>query len=230
MPTQEETYRSHAGEYEALIACEDYQGNILPALQDIHPLAGLEVLDLGAGTGRLARLLAPLVHRALAFDLSPHMLGIARDRLARGSRSNWLAAAADHRLLPLPAASADLVVSGWSVSYLSVWDPANGRVALDLWLAEMERVLKPGGEVVLLESLGTGNREPSPLEHLSDFYAWLDDSGFAGSWIRTDYRFDSRQQAEALCGFFFGADMKANLGREEGWILPECTGLWRRAF
>lgn len=228
MPEESEIYRSHAREYEELVAREDYQGNILPALERIIPLAGLDALDLGAGTGRLARLLAPRVRRVLAFDLSAHMLGIARDRLSRDARPNWLAAAADHRFLPLTARSADLVVSGWSVSYLGVWDPAHGREALGLWLAEMERVLRPGGVVILLESLGTGNTAPRPLEHLKDFYAWLDENAFAGSWIRTDYRFDSRQQAEELCSFFFGDGMKANVKEDGGWILPECTGLrWR---
>ena len=48
-----EIYASRARDYERLVAREDYQGNILKALQDIRALAGLDVVELGAGTGRL---------------------------------------------------------------------------------------------------------------------------------------------------------------------------------
>jgi len=230
MPTQEEVYAQHARQYEALVSREDYQGNILRAVREIVDFDGLDVIDLGAGTGRLACLLAPRAARLLAFDASAHMLGLARDELRRGPRRNWLAAAADHRYLPLPMRCADLAVSGWSVSYLAVWNPARWREELDLWLQEMQRVLRPAGKVILLESLGTGNEAPQPLDHLKDFYPWLDENGFLKTWIRTDYRFDSLKEAAELSEFFFGPEMKDKLVTGKHPTLPECTGLWWREF
>src|SRR5581483_8131269 len=170
MPTQEEIYQYHAVEYEALVSREDYQGNILKAIQAITNLENLDVLDLGAGTGRLACLLAPHVRTILALDLSLHMLTIARDKLRRFTRDNWLAAASDHRFLPLAPRAADLVVSGWSVSYVAVWNPLRWREEADAWLAEARRVLRPGGWIILFESLGTGNESPVRLGHLENFY------------------------------------------------------------
>ena len=38
MPTQEEIYKTEGDKYEALIAREDYQGNILKSLREITPL------------------------------------------------------------------------------------------------------------------------------------------------------------------------------------------------
>ena len=90
MPTEKEVYAKHAIEYEALVSQEDYQGNILKAVRGILPLDGLNVLDLGAGTGRLACLLAPHVRTMTALDLSPHMLEIARDKLRRFSEHNHI--------------------------------------------------------------------------------------------------------------------------------------------
>ena len=226
MPTEKEVYAGHAAEYEALVSREDYQGNILKAVQDIIPLQGLDVLDLGAGTGRLACLLQPHVRRVIAFDLSAHMLEIARDRLRLTGANNWLAAAADHRHLPLAAASADLIVSGWSVSYLTVWSPEKWRAEADAWLSEARRVLRKGGQIILLESLGTGNETPQALPHLENFYGWLDEQGFQNKWIRTDYRFDSLEQASEVAGFFFGEDMQDRIRREQRTFLPECTGVW----
>lgn len=225
VPSEADVYARHAKEYEELVSHEDYQGNILRAIQEIVPLQGLDVLDLGAGTGRLACLLQRDVHQVIACDLSAHMLGIARDRLQSGP-GNWLTAAADHRRLPLPAGSTDLVASGWSVSYVTVWSPDHWREEADTWLAEATRVLRTGGHIILFESLGTGNEAPKRLPHLENFYNWLDERHFQNKWIRTDYRFDSPQRASEIAGFFFGDAMRERILREGLTILPECTGVW----
>lgn len=226
MSTEKEVYDRQADKYEALIAREDYQGNILRALQEITPLAGQVVLDLGAGTGRLAVLLAPHVERIRAFDVAADMLRVCAERLTASGLPNWQTDVADHRHIPVDDHSADLVVSGWSVSYLAVWDPEHWREGLDAWMDEMKRVLKPGGLIVLYESLGTGNAEPIRLPHLEKFYPWLDEMGFQNQWIRTDYQFKSLEEAVDLAGFFFGAELAERVQKENLVILPECTGVW----
>jgi ubiquinone/menaquinone biosynthesis C-methylase UbiE len=226
LPTHKEIYASRANEYEALVSREDYQGNILKAMEAILPLQGLDVLDLGAGTGRLACLLAPLVRSMLAFDLSPHMIRVASAKLRRIKPERALAAAADHRWLPVRSQSADLIVSGWSASYVSVWSAGEWRPEAEAWLSEARRVLRPNGHVILFESLGTGNESPQRLPHLENFYRWLDEKGFASKWLRTDYRFESPELADELAGFFFGDEMRGNIKRGRTVTLPECTGVW----
>src|SRR5512143_1587515 len=226
MPDEKTIYASDAERYEALIAREDYRHNIEVALEQIIKVDGLDVLDLGAGTGRLAGLLAARPATLRLFDTSHHMLAVARDKLRRLAPQSGSVAVADHRFLPLPASSADVVLSGWSVSYLAVWSPERWRLELDAWLDEMRRVLRPGGMIVLFESLGTGNEIPLPLPHLVNFYAWLDEMAFQKTWIRTDYRFDSVEQAASLSGFFFGEEIAARIQRDALTILPECTGVW----
>jgi len=226
MPTQEEIYKTEGDKYEALITREDYQGNILKALQEITPLENQVVYDLGSGTGRLACLLALLVRQVCAFDISEEMLRVCRKKFIASELINWQVEVADHRQLPVEDASADLVVSGWSVSYLAVWNPASAQAELEKWLGEMKRILRPGSPIVLFESLGTGNESPVKLEHLKDFYPWLDEVGFQNKWIRTDYKFQSLDEAEYLSRFFFGDELGDRV-KKNGWvILPECTGVW----
>ncbi len=225
MPTEQDVYASHAREYEELVSREDYAGNILKAIEQLAPLRNADVVDLGAGTGRLACLLQPHARRVIACDLSPHMLEVARDRLRSGT-GEWFVAAADHRRLPLPVHSADLIVSGWSVSYVTVWYPDDWSAQADAWLHEARRVLRKGGRIILLESLGTGNEVPQRLPHLENFYGWLDRAGFHNDWIRTDYRFESPETAARIAGFFFGDDMRERILRERMTLLPECTGVW----
>ncbi len=226
MTTQEEIYKTEGDKYEALIAREDHQGNILKSLGEITPLADRIVLDLGAGTGRLACLLAPHVKRVRAFDISEEMLRVCREKFTQSGLSNWQVDIADHRKLPVADHSANLVVSGWSLSYLAVWNPDTWREQLEAWMAEMKRVLTPGSFIVLYESLGTGNDSPIKLEHLKNFYPWLDEMGFQNKWIRTDYKFESLAEAEELSRFFFGDELGSKVREKEWVVLPECTGVW----
>ena len=225
---QRKIYQSEGDRYEALIEREDYQGNIPRAIDEIISVDGLDVLDLGAGTGRLTLLLAARAKSIRAFDISAEMLRVCRARLAASGLSNWQVDVADHRQLPVQDHAADLVTSGWSVSYLVVWNQEGGQAELDNWLTEMKRVLRKDGTIILLESLGTGNAEPIRLEHVESTYQWLDANGFQHKWIRTDYKFDSLEEAIELSGFFFGEELGAKVERNQWVILPECTGVWWR--
>jgi ubiquinone/menaquinone biosynthesis C-methylase UbiE len=226
MPTEREIYAFHAGQYERLIQCEDYQGNLLPVIQKIRPLTGLDVVDLGAGTGRLSRLLAPYVHTVQAFDTSAHMLAVAAASLQKLGLSNWYVCAADHRRLPIRGASVDLALAGWSFCYLAVWGGSGWRSALETGLAEVKRILRPGGTFLLLETLGTGYESPHPPPHLDGYYAWLKEKGFQSTWVRTDYHFESLEEAGDLATFFFGEQMGREVRHNQWEVLPECTGLW----
>lgn len=225
---QRKIYQSEGDRYEALISREDYQGNIPRAIDEIINIDGLDALDLGAGTGRLTLLLAPRLKSIRAFDTSAEMLRVCRERLMASGLSNWQVDVADHRHLPVQDHSVDLVVSGWSVSYLAVWNQENGGAELEKWLTEMKRVLRKDGTIILFESLGTGNEKPIRLEHVESTYQWLDANGFENKWIRTDYRFESVEEAADLAGFFFGEEMTAQVIDKQSTILPECTGVWWR--
>ncbi|MEQ8763891.1 MAG: class I SAM-dependent methyltransferase [Planctomycetota bacterium] len=93
---------------------------------------GTTVLDLGCGGGR--RFLAERGRRTIGIDLSLASLAVARDVYDDVAR-------ADLTRLPLPDRSVDVVVS---VDVLEHVPPGSK----DLVLAEMLRVLRPGGRLV----------------------------------------------------------------------------------
>ena len=227
---QRKIYQNDADRYEALISREDYQGNILHALDEIISPKGLDIIDTGAGTGRLALLLADHAKSIRAFDVSEEMLRVCRQRLEATGSSNWQADVADHRNLPVDDHSAELVVSGWSVAYLVEWNSETWKSELEKWLKEMRRVLRPAGYVVLYESLGTGNESPIKLDHIKNYYPWLDKAGFQNKWIRTDYKFESVDEAEELSRFFFGDELGDKVKDNNWTILPECTGVYWKKF
>ena len=122
MPDHKAIYNEEAVNYERLVSREDFQGNILKAIQAVLPLQGIDVVETGAGTGRVTRLLAPFVRSISACDTSAHMLEIAADSLTKGGWHNWSTSVAEHRHLPTGDGCADLCISGWSVCYLVDWN------------------------------------------------------------------------------------------------------------
>ena len=227
-PEHREIYANHADKYELLVSREDFESNILRRLSELETFDDKDVIELGAGTGRLARLLAPAARSIHAFDTSPNMLEVAAARLRDSGLRNWGVAVADNRNLPIVDRAADIAISGWSIVYLVVWNESSWEGELASGLAEMTRILRPGGSIIILETLGTGCVSPQPPENLVDYYSFLEHRGFSSSWIRTDYRFESLKEAEEVVSFFFGEAMVDEIVSDGPITLPECTGIWRR--
>ncbi len=231
MPDHFQTiYATRAADYDRLIQGEDYQGHLLKAIRDLCPVEGTDIVEMGAGTGRLTRLLAPLARSIQAFDASAHMLEVASTSLTEMGLTNWQVAVADNRSLPVEDATASLAIEGWSFGHGAAWHPDSWRVEVGKMVGEMLRVLKPGGTAIVIETLGTGYEKPLiPTDSLAALYAWLEwERSFTGTWIRTDIRFESLDEAERLLRFFFADDLADRVVRENLTIVPECTGIWWR--
>jgi ubiquinone/menaquinone biosynthesis C-methylase UbiE len=227
-PNFKEIYSHRAIEYDQLVSAEDHEGNILPRLQQVRPVVGLRIIELGAGTGRLTNLLAPLAGHIAYFDISPHMLSLAKSKLARQGHQNCTGAVADNRAIPIAGGSADLVVAGWSLGHLTGWHPDRWQRVLAIVLSEMKRVVRPGGAAIILETLGTGWSTPRPPNQaLADYYRLLEQEyEFDSDWIRTDYKFASMDEAFRLISFFFGSELGLRTIELGDKIVPECTGIW----
>ena len=116
------------------------------AILDLLPLGDdAEVLDLGAGTGKLTRVLRERYRRVLAVEPLDGMRAIL-EQVVSGAES--LAGTAED--IPLADASVDGVFAGQAFHWF----------ANDAAIEEIARVLRPGGMLALVWNEGAA---PSPL-------------------------------------------------------------------
>jgi ubiquinone/menaquinone biosynthesis C-methylase UbiE len=226
----ENLYTEHAAEFEILVSHEDYQHNLLPAIRQIQPLAETVAAEFGAGTGRLTGLLAGHVRQLAAFDLTLPMLQVAQNKRHKLGWKNVSFTLADSRWMPVCSGQADFAIEGWAFLQIAVWHPQDWQVQLGRALDEMQRLVRPGGKLMLIETLGTGESVPKVEPFFREVYDFLEmERGFAPLAIRTDYCFETMRQIRQVVLPLFGQEMLGRLIRTgAGWVLPECTGLWWR--
>lgn len=224
---QERVYLEEAEGYDALVSAEDADGNLVRALGELVDVGGKDVVDVGAGTGRVTRVWLERARSVRLVERAAPMLALAEKRLTAMGRKGLSFHVADARALPLADASVDVAVAGWVFGHFRHWMPDGWQAEVDTALGEMRRVLRPGGALVILETLGTGHTTPRTHEALDAYFDWIERRhGLARRWVRSDYAFDDVETAARVLGPFFGDAFAARV-RAEGWArVPECTGVW----
>jgi len=99
-------------------------------------------IDVACGPGTFTRPLARRVARAIGVDLTPAMVEKARAEAAEDGISNIEFVCADVYSLPVADAPAGIVSCGYAFHHMT--EPARA-------LAEMARVLRPGGRVAITD-------------------------------------------------------------------------------
>ena len=126
--------------------------------------AGQRVLDLAGGTGDIAALLRSRVGskgRVVLSDINPDMLTVGRDRLAdKGMAGNVSYALINAQSLPFADGEFDAVTIAFGLRNVTDKPAA---------LAEIYRVLKPGGGILILEFSRVSGEG---LRKLYDFYSF----------------------------------------------------------
>lgn len=221
-------YTDHVDAYEILVKHEDYQGNLIRSIQSIQPLDGFKGVEFGCGTGRISGLLAESVQMLVACDFTDAMLRVAQAKRRRSGWSNVHQVLADSRRMPFQNDWADFAIEGWAFLQIAVWNPDTWQFHLGHALGEMERLVRPGGRLILIETLGTGETIPRVPNSFRKVYDTLEEQyQFYPLALRTDYCFETKEQIRQVVVPLFGMEMlERSIKKGTGWVLPECTGIW----
>ncbi|GHE65350.1 methyltransferase [Streptomyces longispororuber] len=215
--------RAHAdptADYDA--ASSDYDTFFSPvmgkhstaALDEVPVRPGDRVVELACGTGHLT---AEIVRRldgrgsVRAIDKSPGMLQVAKDKvgplveLAPELDVSLTVDDMDAFIRRQPAASADLVVVGWAICYTK---PAR-------LLAEIERVLRPGGRVLVIETRADAHQ--ALTQGLERVFA--DDPSLLTSLIRVALP----KNAATVARWFTKAGLTVTGQRDGAQVIPAHT-------
>jgi demethylmenaquinone methyltransferase/2-methoxy-6-polyprenyl-1,4-benzoquinol methylase/ArsR family transcriptional regulator len=145
-------FKANAAEWERIRALHAPEKDVEAAIArhlTARPIQNF--LDAGTGTGRMLELIAPHAARAVGIDVSPDMLGIARDRLLRAGLQNAQVRLGDTYRLPFPNGNTgpdnnktgfDVVLFHQVLHYLD--DPGAA-------VAEAARVMAPGGRLLIAD-------------------------------------------------------------------------------
>jgi SAM-dependent methyltransferase len=133
-------YRLEPQLYDRLVSAE----HLHPGILDWLPAAADRIVEVGAGTGRLTLQLIGRAGQIVAVEPAAALRKLLTCKLARAEHGDRVRVTSGFfDSLPLPDDHADLVVTCSAFTP----DPAHGG---EPGLAEMERVCRPGGLVVIV--------------------------------------------------------------------------------
>jgi len=142
----------------------------------LHLTPAVEIADLGSGEGLISQLLARRARHVHCVDNSPRMVEVGQELAAEQGIDNLTFHLGDIEAVPLPDASVDVALLSQALHHAEHPPKA---------LAEAFRILRPGGQLLLLdlkEHTFEKARELYQDRWLgfspNDLYQWFKDAGF----------------------------------------------------
>ncbi len=214
-----EIYKNQADIYDELVGHEDFNHNLAKFIHEKTDMKNKTICEFGVGTGRLTKTYVDLVSNVYAFDNSEHMVRKAKQNLIKYSDKVKFEIL-DNREIQKLDKSYDYIVEGWSFGHL-----ISEEVDYMYWIDKLVNDCKKiAANILIIETMGTLVSDPKPpTEKLEKFYSELRRNGFIEKIIRTDYRFESVDQAKYIIGAFFGKGMEEKIKEV---VVKEYTGIW----
>jgi len=191
----------HPDVYEIENRALDPDGYVLAAMRHLAPWDGRRLLDLGCGTGFWLTGYARDAARVIGIEPDPMLRERAVARIRDVPGAQVLAGSAEH--LPLPNRCVEVAHARFAY-FLA---PGSDGGGADAGLAEIMRVLTPGGSLIVVENnylwgqfaglLAAGSGKP-PRHTAAAVDHWWRQRGATRHEVRTQWRFASRADLAAV--------------------------------
>jgi SAM-dependent methyltransferase len=182
--------------YEIENRAVDSAGHVLAAMRTLAPWDGRHIVDLGCGTGYWLARYAEQAAAVIGIEPDPVLRAAAAARASELPNTSVLAGSAER--LPLPSGSVHVVHARFAYFL------APGG---DAGLAEVLRVLRPGGSLIVVDNdyrwsqfaelLAASSASP-PQATAGAIDAWWRERGAIRREVRSELRFRSRADLTAV--------------------------------
>jgi SAM-dependent methyltransferase len=209
----------HPDRYELENKALDQAGHVLAAMRAIAPWAGRTVVDLGCGTGYWLGRYSAEAARVIGIEPDPALRSAARRAAESQPGIEVVAGSAEH--MPLGDRSADVVHARFAYFF---------PPGADAGLAEVLRVLPPGGHLVVVDNdyrwgefarLLAASAVRPPLSTAAAVDGWWRDRGATRHEVRSRLDFATRADLSSVLHIEFPAEVAQSWLRRH----PAATGL-----
>jgi precorrin-6B methylase 2 len=145
-------------------------------ITNIAPLDGKVVADVGAGTGRMAFLVAPFAHTVFAVEPITSFRSFMKEKANKQGLKNLYVMDGTLDSIPLPADSLDVLITSNAIG----WN-------LGEELKEIERVVKPGGHAIHVLQSDPQQENPYHKALTAAPWRYADIQEVSGSTLRIIY-------------------------------------------
>lgn len=195
--------------YEIFSIAEDGENKVANYLEAL--VNNKIVLDAGCGTGKFLPILESTSAKYIGVDLSSSQLEKAK---AKSKKESSLFINASLASIPLEDNSIDLIISTWVLGTIT------DLTEREKCLTELKRVLKPNGQIILVE-----NAENSEFEEIrnrtndnrtKDYNTWILENGFiTEKELDTYFFFNSLEEAKKCFEVIYGKTISNKIKRNK---------------
>lgn len=216
----------HPDVYEVENLAFDRAGMVENTMRAVHDWAGLDVLDIGCGTGFHLPRFAATARSVVGVEPHDPLVAMARRRV-RGLRG-VVVRTGGAAALPVPDASVDVAHARWAYFFGPGCEPG---------LRELQRVVRPGGVAFVVDNDATTSTfggwfrrflpsyDPAAVERFWSSHGWHRER------VTTSWTTDSRGEFEAVVGIEFdAATVESVLAEHPGTSVDYAVNVWWKRF
>ena len=217
---------NHPETYEIENRAVDPDRRIEAAMRSVLDWSGLDLLDLGCGTGFHLPRWAYDARSVTGVEPNPALAAIARRRTSRLANVSVKQGTAQE--VPLPDASVDLVHARWAYFFGPGCEPG---------LSELSRVVRRGGAAFVIDNDATRStfggwfRRGYPSVDPTAVERFWSSRGWTRVPLEIEWRFERREDLEAVVGIEFQPALAREIVAEhEGLVVDYAVNLWWRRY
>lgn len=216
----------HPGTYEIENRAFDREGLVWSAIGEFASWADRDVLDIGCGTGFHLPHFAREARTVTGVEPHHDLAAIAQRRVRRIGCASVLEGLAD--ALPIEDSSVDVAHARWAYFFGPGCEPG---------LAELDRVMRPGGVAVILDNdptrstFGGWFRAGFPDVDPAVVEAFWEQRGWSRARVLAAWDFETREELAEVVRIELPPEVAERaLGEHSGLRVDYAVNLWHRRF